>query len=618
MCAIIGIASSTPVYSRDWLIAGRDSMRHRGPDDKGEWWSNDNSVGFAHRRLSIIDESSAGHQPMRNSVGDVTVVFNGEIYNFRDLKTELSLAGHKFITHCDTEVLIAAWREWGSDCVKHLNGMFAFAIHDAKFSTIFLARDRAGEKPLFYSYKGGELRFSSELKGLLCDQNFSRSMNHKALNIYLERGYIPGELCIFEGVNKLPPATALLFKYRLNDIKKWTYWSPPKLNYEPLLEGQGHNYLLDELEVLLENSVRQQLYADVPVGVLLSGGLDSSLIAAVASRMVDQVNTFTVNFTGHEKHNESSYARLISNHFNTHHTEIEAGEVSTDILFKLAHQFDEPMCDSSMIPMYLLSKQVKNHCKVALGGDGGDELFGGYGYYNRLLHLQKISRWTPIALRKFISRASTSMLPIGFQGRYLLQSMGMELKEELPLIGSFFTQEDRIKLLGERMMHVDTSVAEDVTEVLDLVRRATKSDFNNFLAEDILVKIDRCSMLNSLEIRAPFLDKNVINFAFGRVPSSLKVTLNDRKILLKQLGRRLLPEKFDFDRKQGFSIPLESWMRNGPWRDVVHDTLLSQHCFFDKEIIKNMLSGLDSGRGNSERLFCLVLFELWRSEYNVT
>jgi len=618
MCAIIGIASSNPTHNQDWIIDGRDSMIHRGPDDKGEWHSSDYRVRFAHRRLSIIDKSSAGHQPMKNLAGNVIVVFNGEIYNFRDLKKELALAGHIFNTHSDTEVLIAAWVEWGVDCVKHLTGMFAFAIHDSKENTIFLARDRAGEKPLFYSYKEEELRFSSELKGLLCDSQFSKSLNHKALNLYLERGYIPGELCILEGVNKLPPASALLFKYRLNEIKKWTYWSPPELNSGSFLGGGSHNQLLDEFDTLLENSVRQQLYADVPVGILLSGGLDSSLITAMASRSADQVNTFTVNFTGHEKYNESSHANLISQYFNTQHTEIECGEISPELLFKLAHQFDEPICDSSMLPTYLLSQKVKDYCKVALGGDGGDELFGGYRYYNRLLYLQKISRWIPTTLRKILSKSSTSMLPMGFRGKYFLQSMSMDLDKKLPLIGSFFESEDRAKLLGEQMTFENVSVKEEAIEILDIVQRATRSDFKNFLVEDVLVKIDRSSMLNSLEVRAPFLDRNIIDFAFEKVPTSLKVTTNDRKILIKKFARRVLPENFDFERKQGFSVPLEYWMKSGPWRDILNDTLLSQQCLFDKRFIRNMIKSLDSGRNNSERLFCLLLFELWKNEYSVS
>ena len=615
MCAIIGIASGKSIYNRSWLSIGRDSMSHRGPDDNGEWWSNDGRVGLAHRRLSIVDLSSAGRQPMSSLSGDINIVFNGEIYNFIDLRRELSALGHIFVTRCDTEVLIAAWKEWGVDCVKHLNGMFAFSIHDARLNVIFLARDRSGEKPLFYSYKYGELRFSSELKGLLCDPDYSRSIEYKALNVYLERGYVPGGSCLVEGVKKLPPASALLFNYRLNDVKEWVYWSPPMQNYMPSIGDNSSDFLLDELEVLLESSVRQQLHADVPVGVLLSGGLDSSLITAFASRVTDQVRTFTVNFVD-KKYDESSYARFVSSYFNTHHTEIEVGEISTDILFKLAYQFDEPMADSSMLPTYLLSKEVRNYSKVVLGGDGGDELFGGYSYYNRLLFLQKVSKWIPINFRKLISSTATSILPIGTKGRYLLQSIGVNMNHELPLIGSFFTQKDREKLLEGRMVYSNI-LAEENFDALDLIYQATMSDFNNFLAEDVLVKIDRCSMLNSLEVRSPFLDKNVIDFAFEKVPSMLKVASNDRKILLKRLARRVLPREFDYDRKQGFSTPLASWMKKGPWRDVVHDTLLSQHCFFDKEIIRDMLNGLDSKRGNSERLFCLVLFELWRRNYNV-
>ena len=617
MCAIIGVASANAIKSKEWLIRGRNSMVHRGPDDCGDWHSRDLRVRLAHSRLSIIDKSSAGHQPMTNLAGDITVVFNGEIYNFLELKKQLSKFGHKFVTSSDTEVLIASWIEWGTECVKHLNGMFAFAIHDGKKNTLFLARDRAGEKPLYYSYIKGEIRFSSELKGLLADANFSKSLNIKAFNLYLERGYVPGELSILNNMNKLPAATALLFKYHTNEIKKWQYWSIPKIESEFLLDDPSKNRLIVEFEGLFENSVRRQLNADVPVGVLLSGGLDSSLITAMASRCKDKVNTFTVNFTGHDKYNESAHAELISNYFKTNHINIECKEISPEVLLKLARQFDEPICDSSILPTYFLSQKVKNYCTVALGGDGGDELFGGYSYYNRLIYLDKISKYVHKDFRKVLKKVS-SFLPTGFKGKYLLNSIGMNFNNELPLISSYFETQDRKNLLANNKLFNDNYWPEELNQSDNIIQSATRSDFNNFLREDVLVKIDRSSMLNSLEIRAPFLDKEIIDFSFGKIPSSLKVSKNDRKILLKQFAKTILPESFDFNRKQGFSVPLEHWMKGGPWRDILHDVLLSQKCFFEKKFISHMINSLDLGRDNSERLFCLLFFELWRIEHGVS
>ena len=372
MCGIVGIVSNTPQAQRLWLAIGRDAMTHRGPDDAGEWWSADGRVGLAHRRLAIIDLSLAGHQPMHDASGALTIIFNGEIYNFADLRNELVAKGHAFRSHSDTEVILAAYREWGTECLGRLNGMFAFALFDEGQQTVFLARDRAGEKPLFYSHLNGVLRFASELKALLADPASPRQIDPVALDCYLAMGYVPGDRCILQGFNKLPPAHALLFHLKTGHVKIWRYWQLPELGdaaQGPVDEAA----LLDELEALLEGAVRQQMVADVPLGVLLSGGVDSSLITAMAVRASSRVQTFTVGFPGHGKLDETKHARLIARHFGTRHTELMAEDVSADLLPRLARQFDEPIVDSSMIPTFLVSQLVRQHCTVALGGDGGDE-----------------------------------------------------------------------------------------------------------------------------------------------------------------------------------------------------------------------------------------------------
>lgn len=620
MCGIVGIFSNTPQAERTWLAIGRDAMTHRGPDDAGEWWSVDGRVGLAQRRLSIIDLSPAGHQPMHDASGALSLVFNGEIYNFADLRDELIAKGHGFRSHSDTEVILAAYIEWGTECLARFNGMFAFALFDARQQTVFLARDRAGEKPLFYHQANGVLRFASELKALLADPALPRRIDPAALDCYLAMGYVPGEYCILQGFNKLPPAHALLFDLQTGQAKIWRYWQLPELEVassRPVDEAA----LLDELETLLEDAVRRQMVAEVPVGVLLSGGVDSSLITAMAVRSSSQVQTFTVGFPGHGMLDETEHARLIARHFGTRHTELMAEEAAANLLPRLARQFDEPIVDSSIIPTFLVSQLVRQHCTVALGGDGGDELFGGYGHYSRLQWMQRKLGSIPRPLRNGIALAAEKLFPVGVRGRNWLKGLGVDLEKGLPLNASCFDVTTRGRLLAARSdwhAQADDVLRNRVPVNHDLLQRATRMDFANYLAEDILVKVDRASMLNSLELRAPLLDYRLIEFAFGKVPSHLKATAQDKKILLKRLTARVLPPEFDQKRKQGFSIPLSEWLKGGAFRVLFNEVLRDTVCSFDAGMVNSLLRGQDRGRSNSERLFALVLFELWRREYRAT
>ena len=619
MCGIVGVVSNTPQTQRAWLAIGRDALTHRGPDDAGEWWSGDGRVGLAHRRLSIIDLSPAGHQPMHDESGKLSIVFNGEIYNFTDLRDELIVRGHSFRSHSDTEVILAAYREWGTECLAKFNGMFAFALFDARQHTLFLARDRAGEKPLFYHQANGVMRFASELKALFKDPTLTRRIDLAALDCYLGMGYVPGDRCMLQGFNKLPPAHALLFDLQTGQTKIWCYWKLPEL---ATVQGTSDEAaLLDELEDLLEDAVRRQMVADVPVGVLLSGGVDSSLITAMAVRVSSKVQTFTIGFPGHGMLDETEHARLIARHFGTRHTELMAEDATANLLPCLARQFDEPMADSSMIPTFLVSQLVRQHCTVALGGDGGDELFGGYGHYSRLQWMRKKLGATPRPLRNGIALAAEKLLPVGVKGRNWLQGLGVNLEKGLPLISSYFDATTRGILLAARSdwhAQAEDMLRSRIPVHPDLLQRATRMDFSNYLAEDILVKVDRASMLNSLELRAPLLDYRVIEFAFGKVPSHLKATAQDKKILLKRLTTRVLPPEFDRQRKQGFSIPLGEWLKGGAFRTLFNEVLRDPACSFDAGMIDSLLRGQDRGRSNSERLFALVLFELWRREYGIT
>jgi asparagine synthase (glutamine-hydrolysing) len=622
MCGILGVASRVPVVDRSWLSEGLTVIAHRGPDDDGEWWSSDGRVGLGHRRLAILDLSSAGRQPMQYDFGSVTIVFNGEIYNFPELRSELQSKGHSFRSNSDTEVLLVAYYQWGETFLAKLNGMFAFALYDCQRQIVLLARDRAGEKPLFYSSMGGELCFGSELKGLLSNPKMSRRVDHFGLEHYLGIGYVPAGACMLKDVRKLPPAHALLFSLADGSETVWRYWqipSPPMTQ----VEGKSDVELVDELEVLLEESVSKQLVADVPVGILLSGGVDSSVVTAMAARLQRNVKTFTVVFPRYSKHNEARHAALIAEHFGTEHLELQADEIDPDVLVRLACQFDEPVIDSSMIPTYLVTQLVRKYCTVALGGDGGDELFGGYAQYGRLLRAERFSRSIPSIVRRGVAFLAKKVLPTGFRGRNSLQVLGTINDPRAQPVATYFDSDERFKLLPQlgrphAIPEVDVIGGERFVGLDDLVQRITRSDFSNYLPEDILVKIDRASMLNSLEVRSPLLDYRIIEFAFGCVPSRLKVTTSDQKILLKMLTHRLLPAEFERKRKQGFSIPLNTWLKRGHWRELFLDVLLSSECVFDKKAIGCLFAGQDRGRANAERLFGLVLFELWRRRYSIT
>lgn len=620
MCGIVGVAATRLVSDRAWITAGCDALVHRGPDDGGEWWSVDGRVGLGHRRLSILDLSPRGHQPMRDEARGLVIAFNGEIYNHGELREELSAKGFVFRSQTDTEVLLAAYASWGQECLGRLNGMFAFALYDARQQMMLLARDRAGEKPLFYRQADGVLEFASELKALLVDTAAPRRIDLTALDCYLAMGFVPGARCILQGYNKLPPAHALLFDLRGGAAHLWRYWSLPELSTQTAA-SVDETALLDELENLLEDAVGRQLVADVPVGVLLSGGVDSSLVTAMAVRHSRQVRTFSIGFPGHGKFDETQHARLIASHFGTEHTELMAEPATADLIPRLARQFDEPIVDSSMIPTWLVSDLVRRHCTVALGGDGGDELFGGYTHYSRILWMQERLGGVPRLLRCGIALLAEHGLPVGLKGRNYLQGLNADLRRGLPLLTTCFDRTTRRRLMRNHSNF--ELVAEDIHRdrippLPDILQRLTRLDFSDYLAEDILVKVDRASMHNSLEVRAPLLDYRLIEFAFGRVPSQLKVTSSDRKILLSRLAARVLPPAFDCKRKQGFSIPLNEWLKSGPFRELFWDTLQSRDCLFDRTAVQGLLKGQDRGFSNGERLFALVQFELWRKHYRAT
>jgi asparagine synthase (glutamine-hydrolysing) len=407
------------------------------------------------------------------------------------------------------------------------------------------------------------------------------------------------------------------------EIKKWRYWNLPILNTNN--NDSSESKILFEVENLLTESISQQLIADVPVGILLSGGIDSSIITALAAKSKNNISTFTVSFPGNPKYDESKHAKLVSNYFGTNHRELIADPTSIDLLPILAEQFDEPIIDSSIIPTYLVTKLIKNYCTVALGGDGGDELFGGYGHYSNFFKLNNNVKNIPLFLRKYPSNLLYNILPHGFKSRKWIRAIGQNLNNDLPLVANYFDENERFKLLGS-FLNDDIKFAEQhrqsrIYKHKNIIERSTRTDFLNYLTEDILVKVDRSSMLNSLEIRAPFLDYRIIEYAYQQIPTNLKVNANNKKVILQKLATKILPTDFQINRKQGFSIPLNSWIKQKEWQSFFSDVLLSssQNIFNHKFIEKglNNLKNDSKNLYNPEPMFGLLMFELWRSKYKI-
>lgn len=619
MCGIVGVISFEPFKTRPPLAAMRDAMRHRGPDDAGEWWSVDGRVGLAHRRLSILDLSPLGHQPMLSDDEQLSIVFNGEIYNFAELKSELEAKGHRFRSHSDTEVILAAYRAWGDACIARLRGMFALALYDVQQQRVLLARDRAGEKPFFYSHANGQLRFASELKALLADPSVPRTLDASALDSYLAFGYVPGEQCLVAGVRKLGAGMLAVVDITRGALTTHTYW---KLPAPPSNQRVDETELVDRLERLLEASVREQLVADVPVGVLLSGGVDSSLVVAMAARVSSKpVRTFTIAFPGHGVYDEGPYAQIVAKHFGTEHHELVAEPASLDLLPELVRQYDEPIADSSMLPTYLVSRLIRPHCTVALGGDGGDELFGGYHLYQIVLAQQALRRRIPGILRGPIG-AAAHKLPVGFRGRTYAQAISLDPLSAVAQTGLYFDRATRARISSLVRGSGVTAPAEELRHriasgVDDTLQQLTRADFSSYMCDDILVKVDRASMLASLEVRAPFLDQRIIEFAFGEIPTHLRTSLHERKILPRRLAKRVLPSELDINRKRGFSIPLADWFR-GEWGTYIESVLLSAPpALLDRARVIDLFAGQRRGLNNGQRLFALAMLELWRREYRI-
>ena len=620
MCGIVGAAGER-LPSPELLIRMRDALRHRGPDDDGLLWSPQDGVALAHRRLSIIDLSPNGRQPMSDATGRLHIVFNGEIYNYLELRANLEQLGHRFRTSSDTEVILEAYLRWGDDCLARLNGMFAFGLHDRQRRRLLLARDRAGEKPLFYRSTGGSLAFASELKALLADPDCPRAIDLDALDYYLAFGYVPGSRCLISGFRKLPQGHALSFSIETGEVRTWAYWELPQPDETPSSEPA----LLDTLERLLQDSVRLRMIADVPVGVMLSGGVDSSLVTAMAARCSSKpVKTFTISFPGHGTYDEAPHARTVAKHFGTQHIELAAEPATVELLPELVRQFDEPIADSSMVPTYLVSRLIRREATVALGGDGGDEVFGGYAHHMWVQQQARMGGWIPRPARRLARAAASNLLPIGTRGRNYVLGLTAGTPCNIVQFNVIFDVEARQQLLAPMLADVNDGRTSPETWKASLcsdrhtpLQQTTALDFRTFLVDDILVKVDRASMLCSLEVRAPFLDPRIVEFGFRDVPDRLRATPLERKILLRRLAERVLPRSLKLNRKQGFSLPLHNWFR-GDWGRFMEDVLMTGETLFDRRAVQRLFVGQRTGLSNMHRLFALTALELWRREYQIS
>lgn len=624
MCGILGIIDKKGVDERP-LMQMRDTMVHRGPDDAGIWIDRAKRVGLAHRRLSIIDLTEAGRQPMPDSEEKIWITFNGEIYNFEDIRRELKEKGYIFNSRSDTEVIVNAYKEWGTDCLQKFNGMFAFGIYDDNEGVLFLARDRLGKKPLYYFHDQYNDRFifASEIKAILKDKNISREVDLQALNYYLTFGYIPGELCIFKEIKKLLPAHAMIYYLAGGKKKIWNYWNAPY----PDEKCGSEDELLEELEILIKDAVRIRLISDVPLGAFLSGGVDSSIVVAMMSKVSGkQIKTFSIGFEDNA-FNELPYAKIVAEYFGTEHHELVVKPDAFSILPELVRQFDEPFADSSMIPTYYVSKVTKEHVTVALSGDGGDEIFGGYKIYLASLFDYYARMFVPLLMRKGLAKAA-EYLPVMSAAK--IKKQLLMLKFDLNdafierCIYPYFKEKQRNLILSNdvRMsLNNEFSVPElsrrDYLEHREgnLIDRLTYTDLKTYLPDDIMVKVDRMSMLVSLETRAPFLDYRIAEFSFRNIPGNLKVKRATTKYLLKRLARKILPNELDVKRKWGFAIPISDWFR-GPLSCQIREILLGdKDDFCDQSQIEKLLGEHESGIDHSFRLFALLVFFYWKREY---
>ena len=621
MCGIAGIFDPTAQRPVDagQLEAMNAAQFHRGPDDGGV--HTEPGLGLAHRRLAILDLSAAGHQPLFNPEGTVAVVYNGEIYNFRELQAELTDLGYRFRSRCDTEVLVHAWSAWGPRCVERLRGMFAFALWDRPRQTLFLARDRLGIKPLYYArLSDGRLAFASELKALATLPGFSRKLAASAVESFFAFGYVPDPDTVFEGTRKLAPGHTLTWRRGEAVAEPAAYWDVPFADGAP---GYGAA-TEDELIERLAEAVRIRQVADVPLGAFLSGGVDSSAVVAMMARSSPEpVRTNAIAF-GDPRFDEAAYAEAVARHCGTDHQVRQVDPDDFGLLERLGAVYDEPFADSSAIPTYRVCELARSRVTVALSGDGGDESFAGYRRYRWHVQEERLRRRLPAALRRplfgALGRAYPKLnrAPRFLRAKATFQALAMDPLEayldsvavvKAPIRARLFSARFRSELQGYRATEVLRGHARNGPD--HPLQRAQYLDFKTYLPGDILTKVDRASMAHSLEVRVPILDHQLVAWAAGLSPEQT-LRGGEGKHVFKQALRPHLPEDVLFRRKMGFAVPLAGWFR-GPLREQLRRTLLGPELLdtglFDPAEVRRLVDQHQAGQwDHSAPLWALLVF----------
>ena len=622
MCGIVGIVNITGGndIKRELLVKMNDLQTHRGPDEEGI--HIEPGVALGHRRLSIIDLSS-GQQPLFNEDGSVVVVYNGEIYNFPQLRTELESHGHIFKTHCDTEVIVHGWEQWGESCVEKFRGMFAFAIWDRNKKSVFLARDRLGVKPLYYAeLSGGQLIFSSEFKSLLAHPGLSRETDPTAIEEYFSLGYVPEPKTIIKGAKKLPPGYTLTAQIGKKNYRLKQYWDVPFKLDEPATEQE----IAEELIIRLREAVKIRMIAEVPLGAFLSGGVDSSAVVAMMAQLSNNpVNTCSISFDD-PRYNESEYAAVVADRYKTSHDLQQVKVDDFDLIDRLAGLYDEPFADSSAIPTYRVCQLARKKVTVALSGDGGDENFAGYRRYRWHLNEERVRNVIPFRIRrplfgilgkiypkadwapKLLRAKSTfeGMARDSIEGYFHSVSvMGDPLREQL------YSKKIKSELQGYHAIEV-FRYHEKKSPTLDPMSLVQYIDMKTYLVGDILTKVDRASMAHSLEVRVPILDHKLVEWVSGLNPS-MKLRGREGKYIFKKSLEKYLPEEILYRKKMGFAVPLAQWFR-GPLRQKVKSALFSpileETGYFRKEFLQKLYDQHVSGRRDySSSIWTIMMFE---------
>lgn len=642
MCGFTGFVSHNAFDDlKQDLPDASNSLSQRGPDDSGLFFDKTYGVGLAHRRLSIIDLTKAGHQPMANEDQTMQIVYNGEIYNFMTIRAELKELGYKFHSATDTEVVLNAYREWGPECLDKFIGMFALAIWDQPQKRIFLARDRLGIKPLYYYFRNNTLIFGSELKALMAFRQFPRDIDADAVPLFLHFQYIPAPRTIFKNTFKLPPGNFLLFDGNHTVVKP--YWSIPDSRISTFpKEYHNENKMVGRLDQILTQAVSDRLVSDVPLGALLSGGIDSSIVAALMQKVNPvAVKTFSIGF-GEKGYNEAPWAQKVASYLGTDHTELYVDSQQVmDVIPYLSDIYDEPFADSSAIPTFLVSRLIRKHVTVALSGDGGDEQFAGYVRYWMTCKTAKWMKRLPIGYRKLAGQLLNHLPTDWIERCYLpvrdclpkrLQIANVQDKWQKFLS---LLMHDRLSELYRRaiciwdtddiMRLTDQSLPEcrfdeifNETQAWPSLQRLMYVDQHSYLPDAMLTKVDRASMANGLEVRVPLLDHRVVEFT-AQLPEHLKLRDGSGKYLLKKVLRQYIPNELVERPKMGFGVPIAQWLK-GPLKTLLYDYLsadrLKREGLFDQTFISKKIKEHQSGKYNHQhRLWSLLIWQMWRERW---